>query len=57
MSRSVLSGYEATIKAKPSAFRPDKMQPASLLNSFKIILQKACVLGVWTKVQILRGRY
>ena len=37
--------------------RPNKIQPASLWNSFKNVLQKACLLGVQTKVQIVRGRY
>ena len=38
-------------------FRPDKTRAARFLNDFKNFPQKACVLGVWTKVQIVRGRY
>ena len=36
-------------EAKPSSFRPGKTRPASLLNSFKKIPQKACPSGVQTK--------
>ena len=38
-------------------FRPDKTRAVSFLNGFKNISQKADVLGVRTKVQIVRGRY
>ena len=41
---------------KPRA-EADKTRPASLLNGFKNILQRACLLGVRTKVQIVKGRY
>ena len=32
-------------------------EAASVLNGFKNILQKVCLLRVRTKVQIVRGRY
>ena len=41
----------------PSGVRPDKARAASFLNGFKNISGKACLLGVRTKVQIVRGRY
>ena len=34
-----------------------KTRSVSFLNSFKNIPQKACLLGVQTKVQIVRGKY
>ncbi|XP_068714254.1 formin-like [Montipora foliosa] len=37
-------------EAKPSGFRPDERRPASLLNGFTNIPQKACSSGVRTKV-------
>ena len=43
-------------EAQPSGFWPDKTRAASFLNSFKNIPEKACVLGVRTKVQIVRGK-
>ena len=42
---------------EPSGFRPDKTRAASFLNGFKNIPEKACVLGVRTKVQIVRRGY
>jgi len=53
---SVLSGYKAKRRSQV-ALDPIKTRPLSLLNGFKNILQKACLLGVRTKVQIVRGRY
>ena len=40
-------------KVQPSGFRCDKTRAASCSNSLKNIPQKACVLGVRTKVQII----
>ena len=47
-------GIKATRRSRV-AFGLDKTRPASLLNDFKNILQKACLLGVRTKVLIVRG--
>ena len=38
-------------------FYSDKTRAASFLNGFKNILQKVGLLGVLTKVQIVRGKY
>ena len=38
-------------------FYSDKTRAASFLNGFKNIPQKACLLGVQTKVQIVREKY
>ena len=38
-------------------FYSDKTRAASFLKGFKNTPQTACLLGVQTKVQIVRGKY
>ena len=45
------------IRGVAECFYSDKTRAASFLNGFKNIPQKACLLGVQTKVQIARGKY
>ena len=49
--------FYRSIKNTRRNFRPDKTRAARLLNGFKSIPLKAFVLGVRTKIQIVRGRY
>ena len=44
------------LKPRGVAEWSDKTRAASFLNGFKNIPQKACLLGVRTKVQIIRGK-
>ena len=48
--------FSRSTKAR-GVFYSDKTRIASFLNGFKNIPQKACLLGVQTKVQIVRGKY
>ena len=44
------------VKTRGAVFLFRKMLAASFLNGYKNIPQKACLLGVQTKVQTARGK-